>query len=202
METEVYGLVSGPAWWRKTFHCVLIKELGYRISPFDRCVLTLDNPSHAADAETQGAIVVEFDDILEAGNAEHQKRMAWLASKLRFGKTVDLMEEKHGTGYAGRRVRQLADFGYEYSMDDYIQNRLQPVTLERKVLLKNAKETALNESEEAQLRGSIASLNWAAREGRPDAAAAASILAGSLPGPKFTMLWKQTEWFRRSKELQ
>ena len=127
---------------------------------------------------------MEVDDILEAGNAEHQKRMAWLETKLRFGKTVDLMEEKHGTGYAGRRVRQLADFGYEYSMDDYTQNRLRPVTLERKVLLKNAKETALNESEEAQLRGSIASLNWAAREGRPDAAAAASILAGSFPGPK------------------
>ena len=184
LDTEVYGLVSGPAWWRKTFLRVLTRELGYRISPFDRCVLTLDSPSHAADAETQGVIVVEVDDILEAGNAEHQKRMAWLETKLRFGKTVDLMEEKHGTGYAGRRVRQLADFGYEYSMDDYTQNRLRPVTLERKVLLKNAKETALNESEEAQLRGSIASLNWAAREGRPDAAAAASILAGSFPGPK------------------
>ena len=37
--------------------------------------------------------------------------------------------------------------------------------------------------EEQQLRGALASLNWASREGRPDGSAAASIYAGSFPGP-------------------
>ena len=68
-------------------------------------------------------------------------------------------------------------------MDDYVQNRLKPVSLERKVLMKDAKNTSLNANEEAQMRGTIASLNWASREGRPDAAAAASILAGYFPNP-------------------
>ena len=35
----------------------------------------------------------------------------------------------------------------------------------------------LTETEQTQLRGSVAGLNWAARQGRPDAAAAASVVA-------------------------
>ena len=183
LETEVYGLVSGPAWWRRSFLEVLVRELGYRINPYDRCVLTLDSDKHDAEARTQGVVVIEVDDVLEAGNAEHQKRMKWLEEKLRFGKAVELRSEQSGTGYAGRRIKQNDDYSYEYSMDDYVQNRLKPVTLERKVLMKDAKNVSLNASEEAQMRGTIASLNWASREGRPDAAAAASILAGYFPNP-------------------
>ena len=183
LETEVYGLVSGPAWWRKSFLEVLVRDLGYRINPYDRCVLTLDADKHDAEALTQGVVVIEVDDVLEAGNAEHQKRMKWLEEKLRFGKAVELQAEQSGTGYAGRRIKQNKDFSYEYSMDDYVQNRLKPVSLDRKVLVKDAKTTSLNASEESQMRGTIASLNWASREGRPDAAAAASILAGYFPNP-------------------
>ena len=183
LETEVYGLVSGPAWWRRSFLEVLVRELGYRINPYDRCVLTLDSDKHDAEAKTQGVVVIEVDDVLEAGNAEHQKRMKWLEEKLRFGKAVELRSEQSGTGYAGRRIKQNEDYSYEYSMDDYVQNRLKPVSLERKVLMKDAKNTSLNANEESQMRGTIASLNWASREGRPDAAAAASILAGYFPNP-------------------
>ena len=49
----------------------------------------------------------------------------------------------------------MADFSYVYSMDDYVQGRLKPVTLEKKVLVKNAKTTPLSASEESQLRGTI-----------------------------------------------
>ena len=200
LETEVYGLVSGPAWWRKSFLHILAKQLGYRINPYDRCVLTLDAEGHDPKAATQGIIVIEVDDVLEAGNENHQKKMRWLEEKLKFGKAVELSQEG-GTAYAGRRVRQLKDFSYEYSMDDYTQNRLKPVTLERKVLLKNAKDVPLNESEEAQLRGTIASLNWAAREGRPDAAAAASILAGSFPDPKVSHALETNKVVQKVKSL-
>jgi hypothetical protein len=41
----------------------------------------------------------------------------------------------------------------------------------------------LDEEEKTQLRAVIAGLNWAAREGRPDAAAAASIYAREFPEP-------------------
>ena len=40
--TQVYGLVSGPAWWRRSLLEILVKELGYRVNVYDRCVLTLD----------------------------------------------------------------------------------------------------------------------------------------------------------------
>ena len=181
--TEVYGLVSGPSWWRKSFLKILTQQLAYRICPFDRCVLTLDSESRAEGAETQGILVIEIDDVLEAGGEEHAKRMQWLEDRLRFGKAVVLQDEPSGTAYAGRRIQQMADFSYVYSMDDYVQGRLKPVSLERKILIKDAKKTPLNPSEESQLRGTIASLNWSSREGRPDAAAAASILAGCFPGP-------------------
>ena len=41
--TEVYGLVSGPSWWRRSLLEILVKELGYRVSVYDRCVLTSQN---------------------------------------------------------------------------------------------------------------------------------------------------------------
>ena len=73
--TEVYGLVSGPAWWRRSLLEILVKELGYRVNPYDRCILTLDDtdgdPDNAMVAygenyqKTKGIIVIEVDDILE-----------------------------------------------------------------------------------------------------------------------------------------
>ena len=172
--------------------CV-VKELKYRVNPFDRCVLTLDadvdNPDEKVTVygqtyyRTRGIIVIEVDDLLEAGSAEHRAKMSWLEGKLKFGKVVELMNAKEGTGYTGRRIRQMPDFSYTYSTDDYVKDRLKFVRFERKVLKKESTETKLTPDEEQQLRGALASLNWASREGRPDGSAAASIYAGSFPGP-------------------
>ena len=185
--TEVYGLVSGPSWWRRSLLEVLVKELGYRVNVYDRCVLTLDGPESKDPNEavpTQGILVLEVDDMLEAGNETHRQKMKILEQKLRFGKIVELMEMKaEGSGYAGRRLRQLPDYSFEIDMSDYVKNRLTAVKISRKVLKKDAATTILNEDEESQLRGIIASINWAAREGRPDGSAAASILSGSFPNP-------------------
>ena len=65
-------------------------------------------------------------------------------------------------------------------MQDYVQNRLKQVILENKTLKKNASEVPLTANKETRLPGTIASINWIAREGRPDASAA-SILAGCFP---------------------
>ncbi|CAJ1416610.1 unnamed protein product [Effrenium voratum] len=183
LNTEVYGLVSGPAWWRRSFLEILVKQLGYRINCFDRCVLTLDSESRETNAATQGMIVIEVDDVLEAGNKEHQRRMSALESMLKFGKAVELQSDAAGTGFAGRRVWQEADFSFSITMQDYIQSRLKPVRLEAKTLKCQAKDKTLSAEEVSQLRGTLASINWVAREGRPDASAAASILAGCFPTP-------------------
>ena len=179
--TEVYGLVSGPAWWRRSLLEILVKELGYRVNVYDRCVLTLDG----ADGKdtTEGVIILEVDDILEAGTAIHQKKMELLEKRLRFGKVVSLTDVQEGTGYAGRRITQSKeDYSFTYTMDDYVANRLQQVVLDRKVLKKDAAQTKLTSEEETRLRGAIAAINWASREGRPDGSAAASILSGCFPG--------------------
>ena len=57
--TEVYGLVSGPACWRRSLLKILVKELGYRVNVYDRCVLRL---------------ILEVDDAPEAGDEAHPRR--------------------------------------------------------------------------------------------------------------------------------
>ena len=197
LETEVYGLVSGPAWWRRSLLELLVKELGYRVNPYDRCVLTLDGNSDDEDHEldhtlgplrclkvreplkrTQGIIVVEVDDLLEAGGPRHRQLMEKLENKVRFGKIQCLRDQPEGTSYAGRRIYQDQNWGFRYTMDDYIDQRLKPVRCDRKILKKDSDNTRINDGEEAQLRGTVAAINWVAREGRPDASAAASIYSG------------------------
>ena len=104
---------------------------------------------------TQGIIVIEVDDLLGAGSSEHRAKMKWLETKLKFGKIVELMGVKEGTGYAGRRIRQLPDFSYTYSMDEYVRDRLKFVRFERKILKKDALNTRLTADEEQQLRGAL-----------------------------------------------
>ena len=185
--TEVYGLVSGPSWWRRSLLEILVKELGYRVNVYDRCVLTLDQEENKdfkdPNTPTRGILVLEVDDMLEAGDSVHRQKMELLEKRLRFGKVVDLQNTEGGSGYAGRRLRQLKDFSFEYSMDDYVANRLQKANITRKFLKKDAAKIQLNEEEESQLRGTIAAINWAAREGRPDGSASASILSGCFPNP-------------------
>ena len=77
--TEVYGLVSGPAWWRRSLLEILVKELGYRVNVYDRCVLTLDSQAEpggdSSALKTEGIMVLEVDDILEAGGPRHRAKM-------------------------------------------------------------------------------------------------------------------------------
>ena len=184
--TEVYGLVSGPSWWRRTLLEYMIKELKYRVNVYDKCVLTLDGSKEAGDenpSQTQGIVVVEVDDILEGGGPRHQENMRKLEAKLRFGKVINLVDHPEGTGYAGRRILQKPDGSFCYTMADYIANRLKYVKIDRKFLKRDAQEIPLLPDEEAQLRGVVAAINWAAREGRPDGSAAASMLAARFPRP-------------------
>eukprot|EP00435_Cladocopium_sp_Y103_P022132 s1863_g5.t1 len=180
--TEIYGLVSGPSWWRRTLLKTATEQLGYVVNCYDRCILTLPSSSNAPGSLTDGFMVIEVDDIAEAGGPRHQERMRQLESMLKFGK-IENLQSPEGTNYAGRHLRQLSDFSFESNMEEFIYTRLEPILSHKKVLKKHAAQTPLNESEKTQLRGLIASLNWVSREGRPDASSAASILAASFPDP-------------------
>jgi hypothetical protein len=127
--------------------------------------------------------------------------MEALEKKFKFGKIVDLMKEKEGTSFSGKKIKQLANYGFQHTMEEYVKNRLHPVELQRKVLKKGAGEVKLNASEESALRGALAALNWTAREGRPDASASASIFAGCFPEPTMADLFATNEAIRRVKEI-
>ena len=206
LETEVYGLVSGPAWWRRSFLEYCVTNLRYRINPYDRCVLSLDGPE-AREGEdptkikTKGLMIIEVDDILEAGDDDHMSKMKVLAEKVRFGKIEELNQpDGKGAGYAGRRIQQWDDFSFSYHMQDYVDNRLKPLTLHRKVLKKDAEHVKLNPEETQALRAVVAAINWTAREGRPDAAATASILSGVFPEPTVQHLYQVNDAINHLKQ--
>jgi hypothetical protein len=198
LKTEIYGLVSGPSWWRRTLLKVATEQLGYVVNCYDRCVLTLPSKDPQPGAPSEGFIVIEVDDIAEAGGAEHVKCMQKLEAMLKFGKIEDL-QSKEGTNYAGRFLRQLPDFSFESNMDEFIYTRLEPIVPQRKVLKKNAADVKLSEGEKTQLRGLIASLNWVSREGRPDASSAASILASAFPSPSMEHIFAANDVVRHLK---
>ena len=61
----------------------------------------------------------------------------------------------------------------------------QPLLIQYEVDLEAQRQgkRLLTEEEQTQIRGSVAGLDWVARQGRPDAAAAASVVASSFPTP-------------------
>ena len=72
-ETEVYGLISGPSWLRRS----LVQDFenwGYKRNVYDKCIMTLAS-SKANDVENAGVILIEVEDILEGGNEEHRRTM-------------------------------------------------------------------------------------------------------------------------------
>ena len=63
--TGVYGLVSGPAWWRVSFLAYFIDE-GYKINRLERCALTLHG--HGVTSRSRGVVLLEMDDVMEGGD--------------------------------------------------------------------------------------------------------------------------------------
>ena len=83
-----------------------------------------------------------------------------------------LRNEPDGVTFGGVKVWQLPDFGFKTSMDEYIQNKVSPVRVEG--TLQGKRE--LSDAEMTRVKGGVGSINWAAGGGRPDLAAASSII--------------------------
>ena len=170
-----YGLGDAPAHWRRTLK-EAITGLGYKESVLDPTVYMLHD-----QGQLHGAIAVEIDDLFSFGSDLHYQKMDLLRQRFVFGKFEMVDESSCGVGFNGRRVRQLADRSFSVDMEKFIGERLDPVSLAKG---RKADPKALaNASEIAQLRAVVGALAWAAKEGRPDAAAAASLGAGSFPKP-------------------
>ena len=165
-----YGLVDAPLNWRKTLISYLTEELKYKQSALDPCTFLL----HRGD-KLHGMVAVEVDDLLMFGDEVHDEQMKRLQERFTFGKIVDLDEE--GTSFNGRRIRQVGEEIF-IDMKAFVEERLQPVALDPSRA--KLKKEPINESERSMVRSTCGSLNWAGREGRPDAAAAASLFSSQM----------------------
>ncbi|CAK9096660.1 Retrovirus-related Pol polyprotein from transposon RE1 (Retro element 1) (AtRE1) [Includes: Protease RE1 [Durusdinium trenchii] len=166
-----YGLGDAPAHWRKSLKKVLL-QIGYIQSEMDPCSFKYVGE----DGGLHGIIIVEVDDLLCFGDEKHDQKLEELRSRFSFGKFVDLASQPEGASFNGRRIRARPNGGYIIDMLKYVNERLEEVPLEKG----RKKEEMANEEEVALTRAAVGSLTWAAKEGRPDGAAGASLVAGCL----------------------
>lgn len=167
-----YGLGDAPAHWRKSLKRVLV-ELGYKQSSMDPCLFTL-----VVDGRLAGMLIIEVDDILSLGLEAHYQKMEELQTKLKFGKFKFLDEEPNGASFNGRRLRATPEGGFKIDMEKFVTERLQEVQLAPERI--KDKTSAATEKERGDARAALGALTWAAKEGRPDCAAAASLIASTL----------------------
>lgn len=166
-----YGLMDAPLNWRKTLVEYITKELGYVASVLDPCTFFL----HDREKGLRGMLAVEVDDLLMFGDEEHEKKMQELQRRFTFGKIEELGEK--GVGFNGRRLKKIGS-DIRIDMQAFVEERLHPVELEPG--REKQKQEAITEEERSKVRSSCGALNWAGREGRPDAAAAASMFSSQI----------------------
>ncbi|CAE7241405.1 RE1 [Symbiodinium sp. CCMP2456] len=169
----VYGLIDAPLHWRRTLKTYLTEELEYKQSRLDPCVFVLYHKG-----KLNGVIVVEIDDLLCFGLDEHERRLQKLRQRFAFGKFHRLQEMPQGTAFNGRRIRQQSDYSLKVDMCKFVTERLSQVFLEKG--RRSQPDAEASPKERQDTRAAIGSLAWAAKEGRPDAASGASILASRM----------------------
>ena len=164
VETEIYGLVSGPSWLRASLTVDLLAA-GYVKNPYDKCLFTL----FSSDGTSEGQLLLDVDDFTEGGKETHRKIMEGFYDKYRCGKAVDLMSAgQEGTRFSGRCVAQNLDFRITVSMDEYVKSKLRPIEVP-KGHLSNTKE--ISDGMLTNIKGVNGGLGWLASTARPDMAA-------------------------------
>ena len=166
VETEIYGLVSGPSWLRASLTVDLLVA-GYVKNPYDKCLFTL----FSSDETSEGHMLLDVDDFIVGGKETHRKTTERFYDKYRCGKAVDLRSAgQEGTLFAGRRVVQNPDFHISV---EYVKSKLHPIEVP-KGYLSNTKE--LCDGMLRNVKGVNGGLGWLASTGRPDMAAPHSIM--------------------------
>jgi hypothetical protein len=125
-----------------------------------------------------GVISIETDDLLGGGIGP---KWATAIEKLRknfdFGRWKNLMEASQE--YGGRTIKQLQDYGFQVSMGRYLKGKAKAIPLGRGRA--SQLESPANPQGVTGMRGLVGSLSWASREGMPQGAGEASLLASCFP---------------------
>ncbi len=185
-----YGLCDAPLHWRRTLVSYITKELGYRQSNLDPCTFLLQS-----EEGLHGMVAVEIDDLLMFGDHRHEGKMKKLQSHFVFGK-VEPVDEK-GVNFNGRRLRCI-DGNILIDMKAFVEERMEEVPLMKERM--KMKKEKLNESEIAEVRRACGSLNWAGREGRPDAAATASMYSSQMMEMRIEDVFEMNKAISRIKQ--
>jgi len=197
-----YGLCDAPMHWRKTLVSYLTQELKYRQSALDPCTFLLHGPREGDkeckgedDWVLHGMVAVEIDDLLMFGDAVHDEKMKKLQQKFTFGK-IEKIDEK-GVNFNGRRLKRKGDTLF-VDMKAFMEERMETIELDKeRAKLKSA---TLTEEEVSLVRRACGSLNWAGREGRPDASAAASMFSSIMKEMKVGDIAELNQVILRLKE--
>ena len=168
----VYGLGDAPAHWRRSLKKVLF-QLGFVQSGLDPCVYKLFKGNQLA-----GLLVVEVGDLFGMGNEEFFEVMEVLRGRFQFGKFVFLQEQVSGAAFNGRRLKQLPNGEIQVDMEKFVKEKLEEVKLDSGRA--SQPKSKADSEEKDRTRAAVGSLTWAAKEGRPDAAAMASLVASCL----------------------
>ena len=123
-----------------------------------------------------GVIAVATDDLLHGGDEEHQKAMDQIKNKYKLGKF------QYGAGkFTGKMFTQQEDFSVVVNQENYMQEKLFEINLEKQ--REKKRYTFCDEKEITQLRASIGALAWLAKESRPDIAGRVALLQQVFPRP-------------------
>ena len=165
-----YGLCDAPKHWRETLVTFLKEELHYKQSALDPCTFLLHGPKGL-----HGMVAVEIDDLPMFGDEVHEEKVKTLQQRFTFGKLQPINES--GVNFNGRRLKRFGNT-IEIDMKAFVEERLEGVTLSKERA--SQKTDRLTEEEASNVRRTCGSLNWAGPEGRPDAAAAASMYSSMM----------------------
>ena len=168
VETEIYGLVSGPSWLRASLTVDLLAA-GYLKNPYDKCLFTL----FSSDETSEGQLLLDVDDFIEGGNEIHRKTIEGFYDKYRFGKAIGpQVGRTRGTRFAGRRVVQHPDFAH--CVDGRIvKSKLRPIEVP-KGYFSNTKE--ISDGMLTNVKGVNGGLGWAGVNGKTRHGGASSIM--------------------------
>ena len=127
LEKVCYGLTDGPLAWYNHLKKFLTDQLQYQQSLADpRIYYKHKHNSQSGKTVLSGVIAVATDDLLHGGDEEHQKAMGQIKNKYKLGKF------QYGSGkFTGKMFTQHEDFSVVVNQENYIQEKLFEINMEK-----------------------------------------------------------------------
>ena len=196
-ETEVYGLISGPSWLRQSL-VADFEAFGYVRNLYDKCVMTLPPSGSNRAVLNEGVILIEVDDILEAGGKTHRDTIEKFYAKYQCGKRKKLQDlGDEGTRISGIRVKQLADFSFRWHMKEYAAKDMLYIDVPRGFATST---TEIPDAVMSKVVSSNGKIGWIGGNGRPDLAAGHSIIAGEYKDKSPNLVASCNQCVKQAKE--